>query len=197
VFFAGLAHLCEFIEDCEHTSLAVRILHLLGKEGPRTKQPSRYIRFIYNRVILENAPVRAAAVAALAQFGAFCPDLLPNIRVLLARCQMDTDDEVRDRATYYSTILSCNDATLNNHYIVESSHLSLPSLERALHQYTLQPADVPFDIKTIPAAAVSPSEEAKMSVAPEGITSKPKVRFRKMRGFRFCTFKGSLFLFNC
>lgn len=38
---AGLAHLCEFIEDCEHTSLAVRILHLLGKEGPRTKQPSR------------------------------------------------------------------------------------------------------------------------------------------------------------
>ena len=27
----GLAHLCEFIEDCEHTSLAVRILHLLGK----------------------------------------------------------------------------------------------------------------------------------------------------------------------
>ena len=26
----GLAHLCEFIEDCEHTSLAVRILHLLG-----------------------------------------------------------------------------------------------------------------------------------------------------------------------
>jgi hypothetical protein len=28
---SGLAHLCEFIEDCEHTSLAVRILHLLGK----------------------------------------------------------------------------------------------------------------------------------------------------------------------
>lgn len=28
---AGLSHLCEFIEDCEHISLAVRILHLLGK----------------------------------------------------------------------------------------------------------------------------------------------------------------------
>ena len=39
---AGLTHLCEFIEDCEHTSLAVRILHLLGREGPRTKQPSKY-----------------------------------------------------------------------------------------------------------------------------------------------------------
>jgi hypothetical protein len=42
----------------------------------------RYIRFIYNRVILENAPVRAAAVAAMAQFGATCPDLLPNIQVI-------------------------------------------------------------------------------------------------------------------
>lgn len=46
---SGLAHLCEFIEDCEHTSLAVRILHLLGKEGPKTKQPSRLIlNFIHS-----------------------------------------------------------------------------------------------------------------------------------------------------
>ena len=55
----GLAHLCEFIEDCEHTVLATKILHLLGREGPRTPTPSKYIRFIYNRVILENAAVRA------------------------------------------------------------------------------------------------------------------------------------------
>ena len=33
----GLSHLCEFIEDCEHTSLAVRILHLLGAEGPKVR----------------------------------------------------------------------------------------------------------------------------------------------------------------
>ncbi|XP_021940044.1 coatomer subunit gamma-2 isoform X3 [Zootermopsis nevadensis] len=155
----GLAHLCEFIEDCEHTSLAVRILHLLGKEGPRTKQPSRYIRFIYNRVILENAPVRAAAVAAMSQFGATCPDLLPNIQVLLARCQMDTDDEVRDRATYYYSILEKQDKSLANHYIVEGLQVSIPSLERALHQYTISPSDVPFDMKSVPLAAVPSAEE--------------------------------------
>ena len=80
----GLAHLCEFIEDCEHTSLAVRILHLLGQEGPRTENPSRYIHFIYNRVLLENATVRAAAVSALARFGALCDDLLPNVLVCAA-----------------------------------------------------------------------------------------------------------------
>ena len=54
----------------------------------------RYIRFIYNRVLLECATVRAAAVSALARFGALCDDLLPNILVLLSRCQMDADDEV-------------------------------------------------------------------------------------------------------
>ena len=65
----ALSHLCEFIEDCEFTKLSVRILHLLGIEGPKAPQPSKYIRFIYNRVVLENATVRAAAVASLAKFG--------------------------------------------------------------------------------------------------------------------------------
>ncbi|KAK6645327.1 hypothetical protein RUM43_001603 [Polyplax serrata] len=150
----GLAHLCEFIEDCEHTSLAVRILHLLGKEGPQTKQPSRYIRFIYNRVILESASVRAAAVAAMAQFGALCPDLKPNIQVLLERCQMDTDDEVRDRATYYHSILQYNNISLTNQYIVESLQVSL-SLEKALNQYVLGPCDANFDMSTVPLPAVT------------------------------------------
>ena len=81
----GLSHLCEFIEDCEHTSLATKILHLLGCEGPRTPNPSKFIRYIYNRVILENAEVRAAAVSALAKFGAHCDSLLPSILVLLSR----------------------------------------------------------------------------------------------------------------
>ncbi|KAI5308242.1 Coatomer subunit gamma-2, partial [Ascosphaera atra] len=65
----ALSHLCEFIEDCEFTKLAVRVLHLLGVEGPQTSHPTKYIRYIYNRVVLENAIVRAAAVTALAKFG--------------------------------------------------------------------------------------------------------------------------------
>lgn len=145
---AGLAHLCEFIEDCEHTSLAVRILHLLGQEGPTSKHPSRYIRFIYNRVILESASVRAAAVTALARFAAACPPLLPNILVLLSRCQLDTDDEVRDRAAYYCTILQQqNDPTILP--LVQPPQLSIPSLERALKNYILSTMDEPFDISQV------------------------------------------------
>jgi coatomer protein complex subunit gamma len=96
----ALAHLCEFIEDCEFTKLAVRILHLLGMEGPKTAQPTKYIRYIYNRVVLENAIVRAAAVTALAKFGVGQkdPEVKRSVDVLLTRCLDDTDDEVRDRA---------------------------------------------------------------------------------------------------
>lgn len=158
---------CEFIEDCEFTYLSTQILHLLGIEGPKTKDPgeqccsrqeveqaipaplsipystevapawhhwclgpalevtspyscltldpspthshthfplplpapplppARYIRYIYNRVILENATVRAAALSSLAQFGAECEELRPRILILLRRALFDNDDEVR------------------------------------------------------------------------------------------------------
>merc|ERR1712002_1038140 len=169
----GLAHLCEFIEDCEHTSLAVRILHLLGQEGPRTANPARYIRFIYNRVLLENATVRAAAISAMARFGALCDDLLPNVLVLLSRCQMDADDEVRDRATYFRAILVQHEASLNSQYILNNLQVSVSSLEKALHSYTLNQAaaEKPFYMKTVPAAAIEESKPA--AAASGGLTSKP------------------------
>ena len=102
---AGLGHLCEFIEDCEFTLLSTQILYLLGLEGPGTQDPSKYIRFIYNRVVLENATVRASAVTALAKFGMQLDYLRDSIIVLLQRCLHDNDDEVRDRATFFVAML--------------------------------------------------------------------------------------------
>jgi hypothetical protein len=70
-----------------------------------------FIRFIYNRIILENAVIRASAVAALAKFGAQVPTLRPSIITLLSRCQDDDDDEVRDRATLHiQTLKSLQEA---------------------------------------------------------------------------------------
>jgi coatomer protein complex subunit gamma len=102
-----LAHLCEFIEDCEFTKLSVRILHLLGIEGPKTRNPTKFIRYIYNRVVLENAVVRAAAVSSLAKFGVCVEDknVMKSVNVLLRRCLDDVDDEVRDRAAMYIKVL--------------------------------------------------------------------------------------------
>lgn len=85
---------CCPLQDCEFTYLSTQILHLLGMEGPKTKDPAKYIRYIYNRIILENATVRAAAVSSLAKFGALVHELQPRITVLLRRALYDNDDEV-------------------------------------------------------------------------------------------------------
>ena len=103
---SSLLHLCEFIEDCEFTMLSTQILHLLGELGPGTQAPARYIRFIYNRVILENSAVRAAAVAALSKFAARCPSLRASIMTLLKRSLDDEDDETRDRASVAVNVLN-------------------------------------------------------------------------------------------
>jgi coatomer protein complex subunit gamma len=101
---------CEYIEDCEFPELSIKILHLLGEEGakyvlPRllparlslttppssvcsphsTSAPAKFIRYIFNRVILETASVRAAAVTSLAKFGASVPSLTDSVVVLLQR----------------------------------------------------------------------------------------------------------------
>eukprot|EP00560_Eucampia_antarctica_P007195 CAMPEP_0197826538 /NCGR_PEP_ID=MMETSP1437-20131217/3478_1 /TAXON_ID=49252 ORGANISM="Eucampia antarctica, Strain CCMP1452" /NCGR_SAMPLE_ID=MMETSP1437 /ASSEMBLY_ACC=CAM_ASM_001096 /LENGTH=953 /DNA_ID=CAMNT_0043427015 /DNA_START=155 /DNA_END=3016 /DNA_ORIENTATION=- len=115
---SSLFHLCEFIEDCEFTALNTQILHLLGELGPTTPAPARYIRFVYNRVILENAAVRAASVSALAKFGASCPSLRQSILVLLKRSLMDEDDETRDRAAIAVAVL---EEAMENFPFVESS----------------------------------------------------------------------------
>ena len=91
------------LQDCEFTYLSTQVLHLLGLEGPHTKDPAKYIRYIYNRVILENATVRAAAVSSLAQFGALVEDLRPRIQILLQRALHDNDDEVN-----HSLLAACD-----------------------------------------------------------------------------------------
>lgn len=151
----------------------MRILHLLGTEGPRTAQPTKYIRYIYNRVVLENAIVRAAAVTALAKFGVGQkdPEVKRSVNVLLTRCLDDTDDEVRDRAALnlrlmkeddemaskfvrngtVDNITGLNEACAN---CITDSMFSLPVLEDQLAHYvngsTAEAFADPFDFSQVP-----------------------------------------------
>ncbi|KAG5645353.1 hypothetical protein DXG03_006415 [Asterophora parasitica] len=162
----ALSHLCEFIEDCEFTKLSVRILHLLGMEGPKSPQPAKYIRFIYNRVVLENATVRAAAVASLAKFGVNSIDaaLRNSISVLLRRCLDDVDDEVRDRAALYLKVFT--EKSLADTYVKEESVFSLAALESKLVAYVKDPsaAAQPFDASSVP--KISRSQAAQDAARP-------------------------------
>lgn len=157
---AALGHLCEFIEDCEFTRLAVRILFLLGEEGPKMKQPTKFIRYIYNRTILENAPVRAAAVSALAKFAIKrtesvskeFEEMKESIKILLNRCLDDPDDEVRDRAITYLEMLTKAEEEESRKFIMDDSTFKFDQLESYLLDYYNDKSqhDKPFDVSVIP-----------------------------------------------
>uniref|UniRef100_A0A7S3LLT2 Coatomer subunit gamma n=1 Tax=Aplanochytrium stocchinoi TaxID=215587 RepID=A0A7S3LLT2_9STRA len=146
---AALFHLCEFIEDCEFTQLSARILHLLGEEGPSTEHPAKFIRFIYNRIILENAHVRAAAVSALGKFGAKVESLRPSIITLLTRSQLDEDDEVRDRATFCLSLLR-KGSEESKHVLLDPLPIKPHLLLRSLEMYKLRPTPGALTFDSLP-----------------------------------------------
>lgn len=144
-----LMNMCEFIEDCEFTELTVRILFTLGEEGPSTSKPSYYIRHIYNRLVLENAIIRSAAVVSLSKFAIQCGgEVSDNIRILLTRCLNDADDEVRDRAALAVKFLDSKQKKL----LVADGQFDLAALEHKLTNYLNNEAnfDVKFDITEVP-----------------------------------------------
>eukprot|EP01104_Vermistella_antarctica_P004786 TRINITY_DN15205_c0_g1_i1.p1 TRINITY_DN15205_c0_g1~~TRINITY_DN15205_c0_g1_i1.p1 ORF type:complete len:879 (-),score=289.91 TRINITY_DN15205_c0_g1_i1:79-2715(-) len=155
----GLTHLCEFIEDCEFTQLATTVLHVLGEEGPTTQTPQKYIRYIFNRVILENAVVRAAAVSAIAKFGYRVPALRESVIVLLRRCLVDDDDEVRDRATMHlKLILARQEEGEIQDEILTPITVPLVNLEKELRKYIQHPSTTPFDMASVPQHVREPAK---------------------------------------
>jgi coatomer protein complex subunit gamma len=102
---SALLILAEHIEDCEHPHIQTKILNFLSIEGIKASNPSTYIRFIYNRINLERAVIRAAAVSALAAFANGVPSLKKSILHLLRKCLDDSDDEVRERAYFYIVLI--------------------------------------------------------------------------------------------
>ena len=149
----SLLHLCEFIEDCEFSELIVQILHLIGSMGPSTSSPSRYIRFIFNRVILENAIVRASAVSTLGSFASRVAELRPSIIILLSRSLVDEDDEVRDRA---AVLLKSFELTQDDNelrfLLDEPLPMTFTQLERSVKAFAAHPIalDKPITYASLP-----------------------------------------------
>lgn len=154
----ALENLCDFIEDCEYTELTVRILNLLGNEGPKTSNPSLYVRHIYNRVVLQNSIIRSAAVIALSKFALIDAPLNKSIKILLKRIVNDADDEVRDRAIISLKFLeSLESSEISKETALEltkpSHTYDLRLLESKLQTYVsgdMSAFVIPFDISVIP-----------------------------------------------
>eukprot|EP00761_Pharyngomonas_kirbyi_P008188 gb/GECH01008199.1/.p1 GENE.gb/GECH01008199.1/~~gb/GECH01008199.1/.p1 ORF type:complete len:868 (+),score=209.99 gb/GECH01008199.1/:1-2604(+) len=156
-----LLYLCDFIEDCDYPKLMERIFRVLAAECCNVSRPSKFIRYINNRVHLEEPEVRAAAVMALATIGAKVSSLRRSIVVLLKRSLADNSDEVRDRALLYKTVLESNDESIIKDIVMDEFAVPTNMLEKTLQQYKKSPTK-PFDLSSVPAGSpeiVDESEE--------------------------------------
>lgn len=174
----ALGHLSELVEDCEFAELSVRILHMLGSAGPSASQPTKYIRYIYNRVVLENAVIRSAAVTALAKFALVDdPKVRKSIKVLLTRCLDDVTDEVRDRAALALRFIEL-DTEQAKQFINPATVFSPAQFERELTQYMSKSAfDQPFDVSVVPRVSLeqarSQAQEARSKALLGDAAEKP------------------------
>ena len=64
----ALLGLMEYTEDCEYQPIHIMIMDLMDQE---IKKPgldaSKFIRYIYNRITLENTPIRSKGISTLGQ----------------------------------------------------------------------------------------------------------------------------------
>ncbi|OAF65472.1 Gamma-COP [Intoshia linei] len=169
----ALSHLSEFIEDCEHTNLLIRILSLIGCEGPKSSEPYKYIRYVYNRILLENSPIRRVVTHVLAKFGASCDYLRASVITLLERCLLDRDDQVRDRATLYVKILKTNDKNLYDKFIFITIQKNLPIIELELCNYLKSETEEPYIMSNV-YEEIEPAHSLAKKPAIEILPSKEK-----------------------
>lgn len=157
-----LLSLCECIEDCEYPQIIIRVLFILATYGPTSVDYTHFIRFIYNRYILEGAAVRAAAVQALGIFAGHVESVRPSIIDLLKGCLKDEDDEVRDRAITALIALEANESREEfDALLTKGLPMSIKQLKASLNAYQMRP-EGPLDYQHLPVISEPVNIQKKM-----------------------------------
>ena len=149
-----LIALAEFIEDCVYENLQSRVIYFLGEHGPSSAEPQRFIRYIYNRLILEKPAIRAVSISALFKFGEVA-ELHSSITSLLEKSLDDQDDEIRERAYFYISELS------RHNFTRPVLPISIAKMEKILASCKSSGKCFAYDM----AGQVEVQEEVKTSVA--------------------------------
>ena len=66
---------------------------------------------------------------------------------------------MRDRATFYLSILEQKERALNSRFILNTMAVSIGGLERALSEYVRDSCEERFDMRTVPLSAQSLAEQ--------------------------------------
>lgn len=153
----AILQLCEFIEDCEYNSLLLRVIRFLLLYIPKTKNPSKYIRYIYNRLILESSTIRADGIYALFYIALKCQNNSKDILFLFKCLLVDNDDEVRDRTNLFYYILKKKiqnmkneqNETLENQIIFDNNYLDIEKIIVGISNHMQNNLETEFDHEKI------------------------------------------------
>lgn len=123
----GIMCLAEFMEDCPYEKIKIIILDILGKESANISYKNQIIRYVYNRIILEEKSVRMAAISSLRNIALTDKEgsLKNKILILLKNCLKDQDSEIRERTLMY--IKQLTKENLNSEIEQSSNLLKLTS----------------------------------------------------------------------
>lgn len=58
-------------------------MNLLAREAGNIAHPAKFVRLIYNRVVLENPNIRATAITTLGKFALEKHQLISQIKIML------------------------------------------------------------------------------------------------------------------
>jgi hypothetical protein len=163
-----LDFLCEYMEDPFSPKLVLLILNILNVEVTSASEPRKYLRFILNRVHLDDDKIRSTAITCLGEIGNKCPAVLPECVSIIKAYLHDIDSEVRDRANFYWSLLAgseihkvaYNDEIFDMRFIESAQELIKAGLE----------SDSPMDYQKVFAEGQS---KASQSLSP--IRSGPTV----------------------
>ncbi|KAF5924268.1 hypothetical protein HPG69_012521 [Diceros bicornis minor] len=152
----GLSPLCEFMEDCEFTELATHILHLLGQEGPKTKNSSKSSTSSITEWSWSTRRSRQGSSARRP---------IPRTGSAQAvSCQIHQVNHICVINTSAVSALAKlgvqNEELLPRIFVLlkRSNHVHSWSGE-ALQQYTLEPSEKPFDFRSVPLATMPMAEQ--------------------------------------
>ena len=103
-----LRYLCEYIEDSKFNEITIDVINFLAKKGTNSQNRMEIVRALNNRLLLETADVRSASIDALSAFAEGDYPDIDEVRKLIKSFTNDSDDEVRDRAIFYSALYENN-----------------------------------------------------------------------------------------
>lgn len=96
---------CEYIEDPYSPKLVLIILNIFVENVQHCSDPCKCLRFILNRIHLDESKVRSAAVSCLGEIGMKIESVREECHDIIEAYLNDIDDEVRERAYYYARLI--------------------------------------------------------------------------------------------